>query len=145
MAITDTALRSMKAPSKATKVFDSGGLFILATPPSPRNPKGSKLWRLKYRIAGKEKLISFGPYPAISIKRARELRDEARTLPLISKRFPIGSRASVGVSSGTFLFAPSLYQPTRIASLRTTLRREPEVVHSKSLANPKAACRALST
>ena len=80
MAITDTALRSMKAPSKATKLFDSGGLFILVTPPSPRNPKGSKLWRLKYRIAGREKLISFGPYPAISIKRARELRDEARTL-----------------------------------------------------------------
>lgn len=42
------------------------------------NPTGSRLWRFKYRRAGKEKLLAFGAYPAIGLKQARILRDEAR-------------------------------------------------------------------
>ena len=42
------------------------------------NPTGSRLWRFKYRRAGKEKLLAFGAYPAIGLKQARLLRDEAR-------------------------------------------------------------------
>ena len=42
------------------------------------NPTGSKLWRFKYRFAGKEKLLSFGRYPDIGLKDARVLRDKAR-------------------------------------------------------------------
>jgi len=50
-------------------MFDGGGLFLLVT------AKGSKLWKLKYRINNKEKLLSFGKYPLISLSEARELRD----------------------------------------------------------------------
>jgi len=42
------------------------------------NPTGSKLWRFKYRFAGKEKLLSFGRYPDLGLKDARVLRDKAR-------------------------------------------------------------------
>jgi integrase len=44
------------------------------------NPQGSRLWRLKYRMHGKEKLLAIGAYPDVSLKRAREKRDEARRL-----------------------------------------------------------------
>lgn len=72
--LTDTSVRSVQASSKGLKLFDSGGLYLLVT------PKGAKLWRLKYRYDGREKLISLGAYPAISLKGARARRDDARRL-----------------------------------------------------------------
>lgn len=50
------------------------GLFLLL------KPNGSRLWRLKYRIEGREKLLSLGIYPDVSLKVARDRRDEARKL-----------------------------------------------------------------
>jgi len=74
MALTETAVRNAKPTNKPIKLFDGGGMFLLV------NNNGSKWWRLKYRINGKEKLLSFGVYPEISLKRAREKRDDARKL-----------------------------------------------------------------
>lgn len=54
-------------------------------------PSGSKLWRLKYRFAGREKLISFGSYPEVTLATAREKRDDARRL-LSSGRDPSAQR-----------------------------------------------------
>lgn len=54
------------------KLADEKGLFLLV------NPNGSKYWRLKYRIAGKEKLLALGVYPEVTLKQARVLRDDAR-------------------------------------------------------------------
>ncbi|EMA5682442.1 integrase arm-type DNA-binding domain-containing protein, partial [Salmonella enterica] len=51
---------------------DSSGLYLLI------KPNGSKLWYMKYRIDGKEKKLAFGPYPDISLFKARQLRDAAR-------------------------------------------------------------------
>ncbi len=70
------ALKIKNAPPRAKpyKLFDGGGLFLLI------NPKGSKLWRLKYRFLGKEKVLSFGAFPEISLVKARRLREEAREL-----------------------------------------------------------------
>ena len=42
------------------------------------NPNGSKWWRIKYRFAGKEQLLSLGTYPEVGLKEARERRDELR-------------------------------------------------------------------
>jgi hypothetical protein len=70
--LTDTKVKALKPESKAYKVSDGAGLYLLV------NPTGSKLWRLKYRIHGAEKVLSIGAYPDISIKMAREQRDEAR-------------------------------------------------------------------
>lgn len=74
MPLTDTSIRNSKPGSKPVKLFDGGGLFLLV------NTAGARYWRLKYRIAGKEKLLSLGVYPDTSLKAARERRDEARKL-----------------------------------------------------------------
>jgi len=78
MALTDTKLRNLKPVARATKLYDTLGLFLLCNPPSERNPKGSRLWRCRYHYAGKEKLLAFGCYPDISLQQAREQRDKAR-------------------------------------------------------------------
>ncbi len=74
MALTDTLIRNAKPGQKPQKLFDGGGLFLLIA------PTGGKLWRLKYRFGGKEKLLALGAYPDVNLKKARELRDEARKL-----------------------------------------------------------------
>ena len=72
MPITDTTLRSVKPSDKPQKLFDGHGLFLLVS------PNGSKAWRLKYYINGKEKLLSLGKYPLISLKEARERANSHR-------------------------------------------------------------------
>lgn len=74
MALTDTAIRALKPRDKAYKVADAKGLHLQVT------PAGGKLWRVKYRVHGKEKLLSLGPYPEISLTDARKARDAARQL-----------------------------------------------------------------
>lgn len=74
MPLTDTHIRSLKPDVKPRKYFDGGGLFLFV----PAN--GSKLWRMAYRFDGKSKLLSFGEYPTISLKDARERREEAKRL-----------------------------------------------------------------
>jgi integrase len=72
--LTETAVRAAKATEKSYKRSDEKGMFLFVT------PSGARLWRLKYRIGGKEKLLALGAYPDVSLKRAREKRDEARSL-----------------------------------------------------------------
>lgn len=74
MALTDTAIRNAKPTEKAIKLADGAGMFLLIT------PAGGKLWRLKYRIDGREKLLAIGAYPEISLSEARKRREEARAL-----------------------------------------------------------------
>lgn len=71
-ATTDNAVKNAKPESKAYKMGAGLGMFLLV------NPNGSKLWRLKYRIDGKEKTLSFGAYPEISLADARLMREQAR-------------------------------------------------------------------
>ncbi|MDP1956692.1 MAG: integrase family protein, partial [Rhodocyclaceae bacterium] len=72
--LTDTAVRTAKPTDKPRKLADEKGLFLLVT------PSGGKWWRLKYRFGGKEKLLALGVYPAVTLKDARERREEARKL-----------------------------------------------------------------
>ena len=72
--LTDTKVRNAKPREKPYKLFDERGLFILVYPNSRRG------WRFRYRYKGRERLISLGIYPDVSLKRAREKRDEARVL-----------------------------------------------------------------
>ena len=58
--------------TKPFKLFDGGGLHLEV------NPAGGKWWRWKYRFAGKAKRLSFGVYPDVSLKAARDKRDDAR-------------------------------------------------------------------
>jgi integrase len=72
--LTEVTIRAAKPKEKPYKLFDARGLFLLI------KPTDARLWRLKYQHAGREKLISLGLYPEVSLKRAREKRDEARKL-----------------------------------------------------------------
>ena len=68
MPLTDVRIRSLKPADKPHKYSD-GGLFLFIP------PSDSKLWRMAYRFEGKSRLLSFGAYPAVSLKDARERRD----------------------------------------------------------------------
>ena len=72
MKLTDTFLRGLKAVSKAQKHSDGGGLYLHVS------PTGGKLWRMGYRFEGKQKTLSFGAYPAVSLKDARQKREDAK-------------------------------------------------------------------
>jgi integrase len=72
--LSDIACRSAKPEDKQYKRFDGGGLYLLV------KPNGSKLWQLKYRYLGKEKTLSLGAYPLITLAEARDGRDDAKKL-----------------------------------------------------------------
>lgn len=74
MKLTAKACEAAKPRVKAYKLFDGGGLYLEVKPPN------SKLWRLKYRYLGKEKKLSIGEYPVITLADARKHRDEAKKL-----------------------------------------------------------------
>lgn len=72
--LNDTQIRKAKPAEKPYKLTDSNGLYIVI------NPNGSKLWRYRFKIDGKESVFSIGAYPEISLAEAREKRKEARLL-----------------------------------------------------------------
>ena len=74
MPLTDIQIKNFKPLAKPFRKSDGGGLFIEV------KPNNSKLWKMAYRHSGKQKLLSFGSYPAVSLARARERRLEAKTL-----------------------------------------------------------------
>jgi integrase len=74
MALTETAIKTAKPAEKPYKLSDERGLYLLV------KPGGGRLWRLKYRVAGREKLLAIGAYPDLSLAKARERREEARRL-----------------------------------------------------------------
>ena len=76
MVLNDLTCKKAKAAEKPYKLSDSQGLYLHIM------PNGSKNWRMKYRFQGKEKLLSFGPYPLISLSEARQKRDDAKKLLL---------------------------------------------------------------
>lgn len=70
--LTDSAIKVAKPKEKPYKLADGQGLYLEVM------PNGSKLWRLKYSYAGKEKRLAFGAYPTVPLQLARRRRDEAR-------------------------------------------------------------------
>ena len=83
MALTDIEVRKAKVREKEYEMYDSLGLFVLV------KPNGSKLWRQKYKLHGKERNVAHGSYPSISLKEAREKRDA------INNRLANGQNPSV--------------------------------------------------
>ena len=74
MPLTEMQVRKAHAKEKAYKLGDSAGLFLFVS------PSGHKSWRFKYRFAGKEKVLTIGPYPEVSLAEARDARNAARRL-----------------------------------------------------------------
>jgi integrase len=98
--LTDTACRNAKPKAKPYKLSDSGGLRLLVT------TKGSKLWQLSYWFGGKQKGVSFGPYPEISLVEARNQREAAKQVirsgddPGVVKQTAKRESAAVNVTFG---------------------------------------------
>jgi integrase len=74
MPLRDATVRNAKPLAKPRKLSDGGGLYVLV------QPRGSKLWRLAYRFAGKQKTLALGVYPIVSLEDARRHRNEAKKL-----------------------------------------------------------------
>jgi hypothetical protein len=86
--LTETKVRNTKHTTKTAKLSNGGGLYLLVT------PAGSKSWRWKYRFDGKEKKMTFGPYPEVSLASARDKHFEARQL-LAEGTDPMAERREV--------------------------------------------------
>lgn len=98
--LTDTKIKACKPQNKPYRAFDGGGLYVEI------HPNGSRYWRLKYRMARKEKLLALGIYPAVSLQRARKERDKAKEL-IDAGRDPVTERraaraADVHKAANTF-------------------------------------------
>jgi hypothetical protein len=100
MALTDAKIRNTRPADKPIKLSDAGGLYLEV------RPSGAKLWRYRYRIAGRENLYAIGEYPEIGLAQARTERDEARKLvkqgihPAHNRQARVA--AQVGANANTF-------------------------------------------
>jgi integrase len=132
MALSDVKIRKAEIRDKPYKLSDGGGLFVLV------KPNGSKIWQQKYRHFGKERLLSHGLYPDVTLAQARKKRDEARAQiangddPAVQKR--LNQIEAETQSRRTFrLVAEEYLQMARDRELaETTLRKK--VWHVETLA-----------
>ncbi|MFZ4221348.1 tyrosine-type recombinase/integrase [Enterobacter ludwigii] len=74
MKLTAVEIKASKPKEKAYKLSDGGGMYLEIF------PNGTKSWRMKYRVGGKEKRVVFGVYPAVSLAEARTRREEAKRI-----------------------------------------------------------------
>lgn len=111
MPLTETQAKNAKPRERAYKLADSEGLFLLV------QPNGTKLWRMKYRFAGKEKLLSFGAYPALGIAAARDKRKAAKAL-LAEGKDPMKAKGEVISENGdTFYLVAKRWHENRQSAL----------------------------
>ncbi len=123
MPLTDTEVRAAKPKEKPYKLSDGGWLYLFVT------TTGSKLWRISYRYEGKEKTLSFGAYPEVSLKDARNRRDEAKALldkgidPNEKKRIDKLTSATKSANTFALLAEEYLAKQVRDGRAETTLTR----------------------
>src|SRR3990172_2348656 len=125
--LTSTKINACKPQNKPYRVFDGGGLYLEV------RPNGSRLWRLKYRMAGKEKLLAFGKYPAVTLQKARKERDKAKEL-IAEGRDPVTEKhaaraADIHKAANTFeavaqrWMTAKAWAPSYRESIETSFRR----------------------
>lgn len=121
--LSPTKVLNTKATGKTFKLSDGGGLYLEVT------PKGAKLWRMKYRKAdGKENRLSFGKYPDVSLKDARDQRDAARKL-IATGKDPAEQREetkqkTIEAMGNTFEKVAREWHHTRLSSWSESTARE---------------------
>jgi hypothetical protein len=74
MPLGERDIEAAEARTRPYKLADGGGLTLLV------QPTGAKWWRFRYRVDGREKMLSLGTYPDVPVRKARQLRDDARSL-----------------------------------------------------------------
>lgn len=111
MPLTETQAKNAKPRERAYKLADGEGLFLLV------QPNGTRLWRMKYRFAGKEKLLSFGAYPALGIAAARDKRKAAKAL-LAEGKDPMKAKGEATSENGdTFYMVAKRWHENRQSAL----------------------------
>lgn len=111
MSLSELQARNAKPRERAYKLTDGGGLSLLI------RPNGAKLWRMKYRYGGKEKLLSFGAYPEVGIAAAREKRTLAKAM-LIEGKDPMANRPEMNPPDAeTFLAVARRWHNNRASAL----------------------------
>lgn len=111
MSLRELAVKNAKPAARPYKLADGEGLFLLV------QPNGSKLWRMKYRFHGKEKLLSFGAYPDIGVAAARERRLFAKTMLAEGKDPMVHKAECARTAEGTFLAIAQRWHDNRKSSL----------------------------
>lgn len=96
MPLTEMVIKNTKPAAKAQRLFDGGGLYLEVA------PSGGKLWRLKYRVDGREKRLSLGVYPTTTLKEARTKREDAKRLLANGIDPGAAKKAEKESSAGTF-------------------------------------------
>ena len=100
MSLTDTRIRQAKPKDKAYKLSDGAGLHLEV------RPTGAKLWRLRYRLAGKENVFAIGRYPEVDLKGARSDRDAAKKI--IKDRYNTGVYQAPERAGISYMLSPLL-------------------------------------
>lgn len=123
MALTDVAIRALKAGSSLKKVSDGEGLQLWI------QPNGSKLWRMAFRFNGAQKTLALGAYPEVSLSDARKKRDEAKALlvsgidPSHQKRLDKLTKAIVHATTFKAVAEEFLDKQAREGRAETTLTK----------------------
>ena len=113
MPLTDMEIRTAKPGPRLAKLSDGGGLQLWIM------PDGAKRWRLAYRLAGVQKVLAVGVYPATGLREAREARDEAKKLlaigqdPSLAKKLAKLSKAAASANSFDAIAAELLEKKRR--------------------------------
>lgn len=138
-------IKALRPKAKPYKVSAGQSLFLLVM------PRGSMLWRLKYRLNGKEKQFAIGTYPEISLCQAREARDQARLLlkdgidPVEARRNANKHRPKPEAEKNTFRIELSRINdltietetqlirltPSQVTALRSFLRAAPQAMNGR--------------
>lgn len=134
MALSDLQIRKAPIRQKAYKLSDGGGLFLLV------KTNASKLWQQKYRYHGKERLLSHGQYPDVSLAQAREKRDAARAViaeggePSVQKRLARAEAETKARTTFLLIAEEYLEQAKERGLADATMRKKEWQIHS--LAEP---------
>ncbi len=109
MKLKDSECKNAKGKAKPYKLGDGKGLYLEVT------PSGSKYWRLKYRIDNKEKRLSIGVYPAVTLKQARDAMLKAKELIALGIDPSLDKQKKKALSkvsnTNTFEAVPYIYSP----------------------------------
>lgn len=123
MPLTDTAIKALKPKDKAYKVFDGGGLYleVLKT--------GVKSWRYKYRVGGREKRLTIGQYPNVSLRDARAKMLDAKTIlssgadPSLSRGDGAEGKSFAGLAKGWIERQSSRWSAKHLETVELRLKR----------------------
>ena len=138
MPLSDIKIRNAKPAEKPFELYDERVLFLIVT------PAGGKWWRFKYQFEVKEKLLSLGIYPDISLREARDRRDDARKLVIAScadsnVTYSHGSGHARLPKCRRQIFWPSHEELSTVARLKRPTERSPTVDRSSAMPWPPDA------